>query len=348
MMFGIVVAIVAMLAGGVASVAGFGIGSILTPLIASQYGMKTAVGAVSIPHVIATLLRFWRLRRDVDRHVLLGFGLMNAGGALPGALFTQLVAVQSTWERMKTASATPGAVAVNELLQAEKAVDAAQALVRAQEDSARAARSSVEALRELEGYLKVKAPLDGVITDRFVHPGALVGPAAVSSGPMLRLEQNTRLRLVAAVPEAEVGGIIPGAHVPFTAPAYPEETFSGVVVRIAHSMDLKTRSMAVELDVLNPGLRLAPGMYPEVLWPVRRPRPSLLVPPSSVVTTTERSFVIRVRGGRAEYVNVTRGAPAGGLVEVYGPLSPGDEIARRGSDEIREGAPLLRVEAQTP
>jgi hypothetical protein len=61
-LFEIGVAIVALGAGGIASIAGFGIGSILTPLIASQYAMKTAVGAVTIPHVTATLLRFWRLR----------------------------------------------------------------------------------------------------------------------------------------------------------------------------------------------------------------------------------------------------------------------------------------------
>lgn len=80
------VAIVAALAGGIASIAGFGIGSLLTPLVASQYGMKTAVGAVAIPHLIATLLRFWRLRSEVDRRVFLGFGLMNAAGSLVGAL----------------------------------------------------------------------------------------------------------------------------------------------------------------------------------------------------------------------------------------------------------------------
>lgn len=85
-LFDIGVAIVALVAGGIASVAGFGIGSLLTPLVAVQYGMKTAVGAVAIPHMAATLLRFWRLRAHVDRHVFLGFGLMNAGGALAGAL----------------------------------------------------------------------------------------------------------------------------------------------------------------------------------------------------------------------------------------------------------------------
>jgi uncharacterized protein len=73
-------------AAAIASVSGFGIGSLLTPLLAAQYGMRPAVAAVSIPHMIATALRFWRLRRDVDRHVLFGFEAMNAAGSLAGAL----------------------------------------------------------------------------------------------------------------------------------------------------------------------------------------------------------------------------------------------------------------------
>jgi uncharacterized membrane protein YfcA len=85
-LFNIAVALVALLAGGIASIAGFGIGSLLTPLVASQYGMKTAVSAIAIPHFIATVLRFWRLHREVDRQVLLGFGGINAGGSLAGAV----------------------------------------------------------------------------------------------------------------------------------------------------------------------------------------------------------------------------------------------------------------------
>jgi uncharacterized protein len=57
-MFNVIVAVVAALAGGIASIAGFGIGSLPTPLVTSQYGMKTAVGAVAISHLIATILRF--------------------------------------------------------------------------------------------------------------------------------------------------------------------------------------------------------------------------------------------------------------------------------------------------
>ena len=84
--FEAIIAVVAIAAGATASVAGFGIGSILTPLIAFRYGMKTAVSVVAVPHVIATLIRFWQMRTLVDRRALYGFGLANALGALVGAL----------------------------------------------------------------------------------------------------------------------------------------------------------------------------------------------------------------------------------------------------------------------
>lgn len=249
----------------------------------------------------------------------------------------RLAAAEATYNRLKEASATPGAIAGNELIQAEKAVDAARAVVRTAGDSIKAARSSVQAQRDLEAYLKVTAPFHGVITDRYVHPGALAGP---NTGALLKLDQDSELRLVVAVPEAVVGGIERGARVSFRVPAYPGESFQGRVSRLSHSVDMKTRTMPVELDVENGNGRLAPGMYPEVTWPIRRPHASLLVPPGSIVTTTERSFVIRSQDGRAEWVNVARGAPAGDLVEVFGALKPGDEIVKRGTDEIREGSKL--------
>src|SRR5205807_784702 len=120
------------------------------------------------------------------------------------------------------------------------------------------------------------------ITERNVHPGALVGPGAGST-PLLRMHQVSRLRLVVAVPEAIVSAIVKGARVPFAVPAFPGETFYGVVSLVSHDLDEKTRSMAVELEVRNADLRLSAGMYPEVVWPVKRAQDSLLVPPTSVV-----------------------------------------------------------------
>lgn len=85
-MFPIIAAIVGVAAGGVAALAGFGIGSLLTPLLALEVGTRLAVAAISIPHAVGTALRFWLLREHVDRRVLLSFGITSAAGGLVGAL----------------------------------------------------------------------------------------------------------------------------------------------------------------------------------------------------------------------------------------------------------------------
>ena len=76
----------AVLSGGTATVAGFGIGSLLTPLLAASFGTATAVAAVAIPHAAATALRCWRLRANIDWTVVRSFGLLSAAGGLIGAL----------------------------------------------------------------------------------------------------------------------------------------------------------------------------------------------------------------------------------------------------------------------
>lgn len=253
----------------------------------------------------------------------------------------KVLAAQSTYERLKTASQTPGVIAQNEVVLAEKAVEGARAQVAAIESSAQAARAAIQPLRDLQAYLDVKAPFDGVVTERMVHPGALVGPQAGGANqPLVLLEQLSRLRLIAAVPEADAGAVPRGAAVTFRVPAFPGQTFRATVARAARALDPKTRTMPVELDLANPQGLLGPGMYPEIDWPVRRSKPSLMVPTTAVATTTERSFVIRVVNNRAEWVNVSKGVTQGDLVEVLGPLAEGDLVVKRATDEIREGSAI--------
>jgi membrane fusion protein, multidrug efflux system len=252
----------------------------------------------------------------------------------------KLAASRGTFERLREAAKTPGAVAGNDVVLAEKAVEAEESRIASIGKSVEAAQAAVAAIEEMRRYLAVSAEFDGVITERLIHEGALVGPESKQPTPMFRLEQTNRLRLVAAVPESLAGGIRRGARMQFTVPAYPGERFSGVVARPAFSVDPKTRTMPVELDVNNPGGRLAPGMYAEVAWPMGRGRDGLFVPLSAIKATTERVFVIRVTDGIAEWVDVRRGARDGELVEVFGNLKPGDKIVQRASDEIRPGTRL--------
>ena len=234
----------------------------------------------------------------------------------------RLVASQQTAERLTRASLTEGAVAGNEL---ELAVAARRA------DSAR-----VEALRDMESYLTVRAPFDGVVTDRRVHPGALVGPSTGSAGSLVRIEDHAKLRLTVAVPEQDVGVAPLGHEVAFVVSAFPGQTFHGRVARVAGSVDQNTRTMPIELDVASEG-KLAPGMYGDVAWPVSRRTPSLFVPPGAIVQTTARTYVIRVRGGRARLVNVSRGIASVDLAEVFGALAAGDTLLKRGVEDVVDG-----------
>jgi RND family efflux transporter MFP subunit len=247
----------------------------------------------------------------------------------------QLESAKSTYERLKKASETAGAISGNELVQAQEQVEAAQAAVESKQQAKAAAEETVKAQKDMETYLQITAPFSGVITERLVHPGALVGP-----GPdpvMLVLEDISHLRLVVAVPEQNAASIVKGAKVDFHVPASPQRTYAGTVARIAHVLDEKTRAMAVELDVQNRDGLLAPGMYPSVKWPVHSLPGTLLVPKTAVVTTTERTFVIRDHQGKAEWVSVSKGISDGDLVQVSGAIAVGDRVVKRASDEIREG-----------
>jgi RND family efflux transporter MFP subunit len=276
----------------------------------------------------------------------------------------KLAADEATYKRLKAASATPGVVAGNDVEIAERTVEAdrarvqlwvenekaAQAQIKSIEENEQALREAARSVQNIESYLRITAPFDGVITERNVHKGSLTGPAGgPASPPMLRLQQVSRLRLVIPVPEIDASSVAPGTRVNFTVPALPGETFTGVVARISRSLDAKTRTMPIELDVTNPAGRLAPGMFPEVSWPARRPRPSLFVPASAVATTTERTFVIRIREGVTEWVDVKRGRAVrdqgADLVEVFGNLDPGDQVALRGTDELRPGTKVIAKQA---
>ncbi len=250
----------------------------------------------------------------------------------------QLAATRSTYQKLKKASETQGAIAGNELVQVQEQIEAEQALIQSRRRLSEAAAASLKTLQDMQAYLRILAPFDGIVTDRLIHPGALVGPGA--EAPLLVLRQISKLRLIVPVPEEDSGTLLQGAKVAFHVPAFPEKTFSGVVARSSHTLDPKTRTLTVELDVQNSDLALAPGMFPTVVWPVRRPGQSLVVPATSVVTTTERTFVIRNQAGHAEWVNVKKGAAEGDLVEVSGALKPGDSIVKRASDETRDGATL--------
>jgi RND family efflux transporter MFP subunit len=264
---------------------------------------------------------------------------LESAQAQLAAAQAKLASDDATHRRLAAASATPGVVAGNDLDTSAKTVDADRALVDSQQQAVAAAKQTVQAIADVASYLDIRAPFDGVVTERNVHPGALVGPGGGTSGapPMVRIDSVSKLRLVVPVPESYVAGVREGRSVEFVVPSYPGRTFTGTIARIARAVAPKTRTMPVELDVANADGALAPGTFADVRWPIERPAPTLFVPPSAVASTLDRTFVVRVRNGKAEWVDVTTGVTAGDRVEVFGPLAAGDQVAVRGTDEVKAG-----------
>lgn len=247
-----------------------------------------------------------------------------------------------TYLHLAAAAKTPGVVAGNDLQVAEQTAAADNSQLDAASNNVQASREGLRSVAQLESYLEIRAPFDGVVTQRNLHPGALVGPASGQAGsqPIVRIESANRLRVVVPVPEAFAAGIQEGRQVAFSVPAYPGRPYRAPIARISHDINQNTRTMQVELDLHNPGAQITPGTFTSVEWPVRRSYATLSVPASAVTTDLQRTFVIRVRQGKAEWVDITTGVTANGKTEIFGELQPGQFVVANATDSIRDGTDI--------
>jgi membrane fusion protein (multidrug efflux system) len=256
----------------------------------------------------------------------------------------KLASDNGTYLHMVAAAKTPGVLAENDVAVADQTVSADKSTVAAADQNVSAARDALSGVSQMESYLNITAPFDGVVTSRNLHPGALIGPASGQAGSpaILQIVNDTRLRLVVPIPEAEVGEMKVGQRVSFTVPAYPGQTFQAPIQRISREVDQSTRTMPVELDVMNRDARLSSGSFTTVSWPLERTYATLFVPASAVTTDQQHTFVIRVRNDKAEWVTVQTGQTVNGQIEVFGDLAAGDQVVRTASDAIHAGDSVRR------
>jgi membrane fusion protein (multidrug efflux system) len=246
---------------------------------------------------------------------------------------------KGTYLHLASAAKTPGVVAENDVMVASQTTSADEGQVQSAESNVEAAREALRSVAQLESYLNIYAPFDGIVTTRNLHPGALVGPASGPSGtmPIVQIVDNDHLRLIVPVPEAYVGEMQLGQQVAFTVPGRPGETFHAPIARISHDVELNTRTMPIEMDVRNADGRLSPGSFSSVQWPVSRATETMFVPTTAVTNDQQRTFVERVRNGKVEWVDVVAGLNVSGNIEIFGDLKPGDEVIRNATDAIGPG-----------
>jgi membrane fusion protein (multidrug efflux system) len=196
-----------------------------------------------------------------------------------------------------------------------------------------ALRQQSKAYKEVSGYLNITAPFDGVITARKADPGALVSANAM----LLTVQDNNTLRLRVAVPEIYISAAGGNKILQFSVDAYPEQRFSGTLTRKTETIDPGTRTELWEFDVENGKHFLTAGTFVYAKIKLGRSTPSFVLPPSAIATTLERKFVIRVKNGKVEYVDVRQGMTTDAGIEIFGDLTTGDTLLVKATDERKPG-----------
>ena len=203
------------------------------------------------------------------------------------------------------------------------------------------AKAQMDELEAMVSYTKIVAPFDGVITGRFVDPGALIkaggeqtasapeqGSAHPSGGtsPVLSLASIDTMRTYVYVPQDGVGSIRRGMPAKLTLQDLPGHSFDGTVARYSNSLDLGTRTMLTEIDLKNPGHQLYPGMYANVTLELERHRDALKLPESAIGDSPDGKYVMIAQDGKLRKQDVTVGINTGKSVEIVHGLGGGETV----------------------
>jgi RND family efflux transporter MFP subunit len=240
-------------------------------------------------------------------------------------------ASKANYERIYQTSKIPGTISPNDL-------DIAYARMSADSTNLEASRSSYHQSTSLNGYLEVRAPFGGVISSRNLYAGAYAGPAGAGSVvPLLTLQEQVKLRLVIAVPEAATAYFREKDTVHFTVKTLPGKEFTAHINRLAGSLDLQLRTEQLQMDVQNTEKMLLPGMFAQVSLDMTNNDKVFVVPESAVTENSKQVFVIRVTNGKTEWIPVSKGRDSDGKVEIFGSLQEGDQLVNNATDELRNG-----------
>ena len=213
------------------------------------------------------------------------------------------------------------------------------------------AQAEVEELEALVSYTRIVAPFDGVVTGRFVDPGALIqvsgsqsgsaqgamGPSKAGASPVVSVANLSKLRVYIYLPEDETSLIRVGMPATLTLREFPGRQFTGTVTRFSKALDLATRTMLTEVDLDNANHELYPGMYADVSLELARHPDVLQVPVTAVETEKGKSFVYAVKGDQLARLPVTTGLTTPDSVEVTSGLTGTEPIVKNFSPVLRDG-----------
>jgi multidrug efflux pump subunit AcrA (membrane-fusion protein) len=221
------------------------------------------------------------------------------------------------------------------------------------------AQAEANELSAMVAYTQIVAPFDGIVTERFVDPGALIraggqdsatapmegtSNAGGSAAPVVSVADIAKLRVYVYMPQDTVSYIRAGTPVLVELRELPGHPYAASVARFAHSLDLATRTMLTEIDIGNPRREIYPGMYANATIELERHRDALKLPNSAVADSPGGGhFVLVARGGRLDEVPVTVGINTGVYMEIVSGLNGNEEVVRSLTAALSNGEQVRTV-----
>ncbi|MBB1150305.1 MULTISPECIES: efflux RND transporter periplasmic adaptor subunit [unclassified Myroides] len=241
--------------------------------------------------------------------------------------YSDYLLAKQVYDRLVEASKTTGAVAQIEL-------DRAQSSMNSAKSAFESAKASTAQANQLQDYLRIVAPFDGIITQRNLSTGSLVGNAA--NQPIFEMAQNDKLRLTLSIPEKHAGSIPEAATATFSISSYPGEVFTAKLSRSSGVLNSKDRSLTLEFDIDNKDRKLQGGDYAQVKLNLQRKQPTLWVATKSILNTQSGNFVITKKtGDELARIPVELGVQMDSITEVFGSLQASDLVINKPSEDMK-------------
>jgi membrane fusion protein (multidrug efflux system) len=212
------------------------------------------------------------------------------------------------------------------------------------------ASANLERTETLLRYAQITAPFDGIVTARFVDPGAFIASAtsgsAAQTAAIVTLADFDTVRAQVALPEVEASLAQVGQPVKLTVESLAGKTFEGNVSRMSYALDDATRTMLIEADLPNPDLALRPGMYATVKVGVEKHADALLIPVEALVMEKANAFTLLADGGRAKKTAIKIGFNDGTKVEILSGLTGSELVVLVGKLPLADDAALTVTEVK--
>ncbi len=274
---------------------------------------------------------------DLDAQLAAAQARFNAANSAVMVRQAELNFAKTTYERWR--DSPKGVVSVQETMSKKGDFETATARLATAIADVNVAKSDVERLQALEGFKRITAPFDGIVTERNTDVGALINAGSGvggGSGPvMFRIADVHKTRIFVSVPQQMTADIKPGLAATLRLPQFPKRVFHALVVTTSHAIDKNTRTLLVELNADNRDETLQPGSYAEVQFSLPG-NPEILHLPTSALLFREHGLEVAVVGddSKISLKKVTLGRNLGTEVEILQGLAASDRIVDSPPDSL--------------